>query len=77
MRNIKGAQSSIDLIFHSTMESENSFNGDERLEVIGRIFQSVGISAVIWGVDALALHSISAVNQVIRFTLFIDNRETI
>lgn len=37
---------------------------DERLQIIGRIFQSVGISAVIWGADALTHHAISSVKTV-------------
>jgi len=31
---------------------------DERLQIVGGIFQSVGISAVTWGPDALAHHAI-------------------
>jgi hypothetical protein len=38
---------------------------DERLQIIGRIFQSVGISAVIWGADALTHHAISSVKTVL------------
>lgn len=42
-----------------------AYSLDERLHVIGKIFQSVGISAIIWGVDALSHHAISTVKSVI------------
>lgn len=37
---------------------------DERLQIAGRILQSVGISAVIWGADALIHHAISTTKSV-------------
>jgi hypothetical protein len=37
---------------------------DERLRIAGNILKSVGISAVIWGADALIHHAISAVKTV-------------
>jgi hypothetical protein len=37
---------------------------DERVQIVGRIFQSVGICAVIWGADALLHHGISTIKQV-------------
>jgi hypothetical protein len=51
---------------------------DERLQIVARILQSVGISAVIWGTDALAHHAISSAKTVYPHT-FIFNifRETI
>jgi len=46
----------------SLMDDSSSF--DERLRITGRIFQSVGISAVIWGSDALHHHGIFTVKNV-------------
>ena len=51
---------------------------DERLQIVGRIFQSVGISAVIWGADALTHHAISSVKNVSLFpSVAADGREMI
>lgn len=55
------------------MDKEVSFRLDERVEIIGRIFQSVGISSVVWGVDALAHHAIFTIKEVIR-TFVVGNR---
>ena len=38
---------------------------DERVQIVGKIFHSVGICAVVWGADALLHHAISTVKQVI------------
>ena len=37
---------------------------DERLQIVGRIFQSVGISAVIWGADALFDYGVPTIKTV-------------
>jgi hypothetical protein len=37
---------------------------DEHLQIVGNIFQSVGISAVIWGADALIHHGLIAIKSV-------------
>ena len=37
---------------------------DERLQIVGRIFQSVGISAVIWGADALLEYGVPSPKTV-------------
>ena len=39
---------------------------DERVQIVGRIFQSVGICAVVWGADALLHHGISTLKQVLK-----------
>jgi len=37
---------------------------DEHLQFIGEIFENVGISAVIWGADALIYHDLLTVRRV-------------
>jgi len=44
---------------------------DERLRVVGVIFQSVGISAVVWGSDALHHHAICT-GKTVPFVRFDD-----
>jgi hypothetical protein len=41
------------------------YSVDEHLQVIGDIFKSVGISAIIWGVDSLVYNSISLSKTVL------------
>ena len=38
---------------------------DERLQIVGRIFQSVGISTVLWGADSLLQYGVSTSKTVI------------
>ena len=37
---------------------------DEHIQIVGNIFQSVGISTVIWGADALIYHGLIAIKSV-------------
>ena len=37
---------------------------DEHLQIVGNIFRSVGISAVIWGADALIHHGLITIKLV-------------
>jgi hypothetical protein len=48
---------------------------DERLQIAGNILKSVGISAVIWGADALIHHAMSTVKMVNLTTLEINIAE--
>jgi hypothetical protein len=52
---------------------EISYSLDERVQIIGKIFQSVGISAVVWGADALLHHAISTIKTVFLDPFAVDN----
>jgi len=45
---------------------------DERLQIVGRIFQSVGISTVVWGADALLEYGFPAAKTVDLLEYVID-----
>jgi hypothetical protein len=48
---------------------------DERLQIVGRIFQSVGILVVSWGADALEQYGISASKKVRSSVYVTDSTE--